>query len=93
MPSPPQPRKSTKPLTDIVDANFKHTVQREERRKAFQADLAQKRAAKEAEVQVNHPRRTTRLIVDGVELGRAERGRVEQGSAPVVVGELSLPCA
>jgi len=85
--APFEPRKSTKPLTDIVDANFKHTVQREERRKAFQADLAQKRAAKEAEVQAKAAAKAAAADAELAKLRKSMefKARPVKKGAPMVI--------
>jgi cysteinyl-tRNA synthetase len=49
---PFEPHKSTKPLTSLSAAKFQRTENRFERRKEFEAQLAARRAQKEAEVAV-----------------------------------------
>lgn len=84
---PFEPHKSTKPLTSLSAAKFQRTENRFERRKEFEAQLAARRAQKEAEVAVTAQQKAVEEAAALVELKKAlvHKARPVMKGAPFVV--------
>ena len=84
---PFEPHKSTKPLTSLSAAKFQRTENRFERRKEFEAQLAARRAQKEAEVAVTAQLKAVEEAAALVELKKAlvHKARPVMKGAPFVV--------